>query len=282
MYRLKFFVFSTITVLFVGSLLFLSYTFLFPQDETIAPSTLVTADGSHYFRYDEKGKVIPFDLLDPEESPSNIHEAVMQGFHILLDTRQYASEYTKSELSCSSCHFFGGNTLGGENGGISLVGVTNIYPKYSARDNKTISLKQRIQQCFLRSMNGKAPVEDSPVMNALIAYLEWISSELKCCKNIPWLGIKSIKMKKIPDRENGKKMYEKTCASCHQIDGSGTVGVPPLWGAHSFNTSAGMNKLPMLAPFIYWNMPKENPTLSDQEAIDIADYIISMPRPELH
>lgn len=271
------FLIAIIGVVFcIGALLYYSYTFVLPESHP-APDTLTTTDGRAYFRYDDQGKLTPFNLLDPEEAPQNIHEAVMLGYHIMENTSLYAEEFTRSKLNCSSCHFSGGNTLGGENGGISLVGVVSEYPKYSQRDKKKISLQQRIQECFLRSMNGKAPPIDSPVIKALTAYLNWISKDLLKVKKVPWLGLNFIKTKVHTDLEQGKKIYENMCASCHQEEGNGSA--PPLWGPTSYNTGAGMYKLATLASFIYWNMPEENPILNDQEALDVASYLLSKPRP---
>ena len=53
----------------------------------------------------------------------------------------------------------------------------------------------------------------------------------------------------------------------------------------SSNTAAGLFRLSKVAGFIKGNMPNltsslEKPTLTDEEAWDIAAYVSSMPRPE--
>src|SRR5699024_6857054 len=55
---------------------------------------------------------------------------------------------------------------------------------------------------------------------------------------------------------------------------------PALWGDGSFNDGAGMNRLSDAAGFIKDNMPKSDPgTLSDQEAADLAAYVLMHARP---
>ena len=59
------------------------------------------------------------------------------------------------------------------------------------------------------------------------------------------------------------KMLEVNMRSKNVEDLPFPVGktIPPLWGNDSFNNGAGMNTLPMLSSFVYWNMPFENSIL---------------------
>lgn len=224
-------------------------------------------------------KHMGFDLLDPELAPDEIKDQVMLGYKIVIDTPKFAKEFVGNNLVCNNCHFCAGNTLGGRNGGISLVGVTNVYPQYSARSKRVINLKERLTNCFMRSMNGKAPPQNSETMDAVVAYLSWISMEVMHIKNPPWLGLKDLKSKHQPDPINGAKVYAAHCAICHQTTGEGTKGVPPLWGNNSYNDGAGMNTLPMLSSFVYYNMPYQEPTLTEEEALDVAAFVIQQHRP---
>jgi thiosulfate dehydrogenase len=58
---------------------------------------------------------------------------------------------------------------------------------------------------------------------------------------------------------------------------------PPLWGAGSFNDGAGMARLIAAANFLHFNMPHgtdyTNPQLTPEQALDIAAYVVSQPRP---
>lgn len=235
----------------------------------------------------EDNKLIGFNLVDPEEAPAAIKESVKRGYNIMMNTPFYASEYAKNALSCGNCHLCEGNTLGARNQGISLLGVNKIYPQFSKRSQTTIDLKERIYNCFERSMNGVRPPEGSAVTKDLLAYIHWISSEVQGIDHPPWLGLKLLKSKHTPDKEQGAIVYAKYCVACHQADGAGggevpSLGktIPPLWGEHSFNDGAGMSTIPMLSAFVYWNMPYENSILTEEQALDVAAFIADQPRPQ--
>jgi thiosulfate dehydrogenase len=87
------------------------------------------------------------------------------------------------------------------------------------------------------------------------------------------------------DTARGRAIFASICAQCHGANGNGGtfIGpVPPLWGERSFNIGAGMARLRTLAAFVRHNMPFNQPgTLSDQQAFDVAAYVISRPRPDL-
>lgn len=232
-------------------------------------------------------QLLGFNLVDPEQAPHDIRDSVMRGYKLVMNTAYYAPEYAHNELSCSNCHFLGGDTLGGKNGGISLVGVTTVYPQFSKRAGKVINLTDRMNNCFQRSMNGKAPPPNSRIMTDILNYLSWISKEVETIKDIPWLGLPEIKNEHKPDAKAGKKVYEDCCAACHRSDGAGGgflddiegKTIPPIWGPKSFNDGAGMNMIGMLAPFIYLNMPYQQAILTEEQALDVAAYIIEQERP---
>ena len=237
-------------------------------------------DPRHFENMSIDGKVVSFDLLDPELAPKQIHDQVMYGFRIMMNTKKHLPDNAGNSLSCTNCHFLAGNTLGGRNGSISLVGVTTSYPQYSERDKKTITLADRVNNCFMRSLNGNPLQENSKEMLAILTYLKWISSSVEKYKNIPWLGLKRLTTKHEPDYDQGQVLYVKHCAICHRKDGEGEKDIPPLWGKNSFNDGAGMNTLPRISSFVYYNMPKnEAIALTEEEAIDISYFVINQPRP---
>lgn len=173
--------------------------------------------------------------------------------------------------------------MGGEQEGFSLVGVTSVYPK-TLSDGSLYTLPERINSCFLKSTNGKALPVDSEAMKAIVTYLEWISHNVAGLSKQPWLGVKKLRSGHTPNAKNGARVFKAECALCHGDDGEGQVreddlSYPPLWGAYSFNDAAGMNQLPTMASFIYYNMPYHEPKLSVEDAIDVAAYVISQPRP---
>lgn len=241
----------------------------------------------HEFVVVQAHKLLGFNLVDPEQAPPEIRDRVMRGYRLILNTGYYAPNYAHNELSCTNCHFLGGDTLGGKGGGISLVGVTTTYPQFSKRSGKVISLQERINNCFQRSMNGKPLPLESRMMDDIVTYLNWISKEVQHIKDIPWLGLPEIKNSHKPDSVEGKKLYETYCASCHRSDGEGGgildeiegKTIPPLWGPKSFNDGAGMVNLRMIAPFVLLNMPYKDAKLTEEQALDVATYVIEQKRP---
>lgn len=256
------------------------------------PSRYVKRSKAHQYAIKQAGTLVGFNLVDPEQAPTEIRESVLHGYSIITNTPFYAPNYAKNHLSCVNCHFCGGDTLGGKNNGISLVGVTTHYPSYSKRDKKNITIKDRISNCFKRSMNGIAPPENSAIMNDIVNYLEWISKEVSGIKNIPWLGLKFLKSDHKPNIESGKKIYYKYCASCHGNNGEGSnprsnpiaatrdLAVPPVWGPYSFNDGAGLDRIEMLSSFIYYNMPYQDAHLDEEQSLDVAGFITEQSRPE--
>jgi len=223
---------------------------------------------------------LSYNLLDPEQSPNGIHDMVMLGFHIMTDTPRYASDILGNELSCTNCHFSAGNTTGGKNGSISLAGVAAVYPTYNVRSGEVITLAERVNGCVKRSMNGKALASNSRDMNAIITYLHWISKNFPIYQPVPWRGLETIHSSREPDPKNGEKIFQAKCALCHGQQGQGGIRIPPLWGSTSFNDGAGMNRTDTFAAFIYANMPYEQPSLTQEEAYDVASFVTQKPRPK--
>ncbi len=215
----------------------------------------------------------------PQEAPEAIRDAVLLGYKIMMQTRQYAAAYVGNKLGCVSCHFKGGITEGGRNGGLSLVGVGATYPRYRDRQEYAADLVTRTNSCFERSMNGKALPADSKEMAAILTYYQWISQGLPIYGDIPWLGLQPLKQAGSPDKTRGAQVFQEKCAACHGRAGEGTKVAPPLWGAESFNDGAGTSHLRTFAAFSYQNMPFEEPHLTEEQAWDVAAYVTSQARP---
>ncbi|HEV8051016.1 MAG TPA: c-type cytochrome [Parachlamydiaceae bacterium] len=230
---------------------------------------------------EEAKKLLQFNLVDHNRAPEPIQEMAKLGFQAMVDTKKIAPDYVGSQLSCTNCHFAGGNTTGGSSGGISLAGVATKYPNFDSYLNKIIDLPTRINNCFMKSMNGKALPLDSELMLAFVTYFQWISKNLPIYGDVPWLGLKILKSQHVGNPLQGQKIFNTYCALCHKEESRGKIYPPPLWGNESSNDAAGMSHIPKLAAFIYWNMPYNDdpPVLSEEEAIDVASYILSKPRP---
>ncbi len=144
-----------------------------------------------------------------------------------------------------------------------------------------MTLADRINECLERSLNGKPIPQDSHKLQAIVAYIDWLSKNVPAGSRMAWRGIPRIQAPKPPDVMNGAKVFTARCVFCHGADGQGTMAAPPLWGPQSYSIGAEMARIPVAASFIKSNMPRTRGwALSDQDAYDVAAYINSQPRPD--
>jgi thiosulfate dehydrogenase len=204
------------------------------------------------------------------------------------NTHPLTKEYVGNKLTCKSCHLEGGKakTLG------TFIGTAAAFPAYSKREKTVQSLQNRINNCFMRSMNGVRPIVDTKASIAMATYISWLSTgiELKMNPKKPvnayytniWPGSKKLKpiIQKATHKNylNGQSIYNNRCASCHGNDGQGIATFPPVWGSDSYNTGAGLSKLDKMATWMKHNMPLGNANLTDKEAIDVSIYVNAQPR----
>lgn len=216
------------------------------------------------------------DELDPDDPMTPFVE---QGEDIFNDTNSMLAEEAGNELSCMSCHADGGLS---ENS--SMVGVTKAYPKYQPREGTVLTLEERINSCMIRSMDGDKLDYDGEEMRSIVAYLTYISEGTSTIEDVN-LDEEENAIEEIPEPsvDNGEELYaEKNCLSCHATDGSGTGASsgPALWGDHSFNDGASMSRIHVMADYIKNNMPPDDAEqLDDQEAADLAAFLLSQERP---
>src|SRR5215469_1650528 len=125
------------------------------------------------------------------------------------------------------------------------------FPQYSARAGGEISIEDRINSCMTRSMNGRPLANDAPEMQAMVAYIKFLSTGVARDQHLPGLGTGQMpELKRAADPARGEPQYASHRAACHKIDGSGVRGsaagsdlgyiMPPLWGRDTFNDGAGM------------------------------------------
>lgn len=215
---------------------------------------------------------------DPSTIPQGpLGDSIRLGLNIFRHTPQYAAEYVGNRLSCSDCHLKDGTAPYSS----PLVGVPGLFPMYNQRAGRVITFADRIQECFVRSENGRPFPYRSPKLVALIAYMQWISQRQPAGESFPTRGL--VKLPALRgDPANGAKIYAQQCAVCHQANGAGIPkSFPPLWGPASFNDGAGMSHVPKMAAFVQYNMPQTKPgSLTAQQAYDVAAYIDGKPRPK--
>jgi len=197
--------------------------------------------------------------------------------------------YINSRLNCGSCHL----ATGTEPGTLTLLQTAEHYPRFSGRAGAQTDIEDRINECMTRSMNGKPLPMDSPEMMAMAAYLRSLGSQYDA------MGASLRKADEPPpfktparaaDIAMGQVVYSTRCTQCHGTDGQGLLATtdrargylfPPLWGPDSFNNGAGMHRVLTAARFIKARMPLGEPTLTDDEAFDVAAFINFKPRPEM-
>lgn len=208
--------------------------------------------------------------------------AIQEGKKLLTETHQRLPKNVGNGLNCTNCHLAGGTTAKSS----PWVGIWGVFPEYRSRSGRIISLQERVNDCFERSMNGKALAYNSPEMNNILAYMQWLSTDVPTGASVKGRGFGPIDQKLKPDANHGKEVYAAKCASCHGAEGqgvknpAGSYAFPPVWGKDSFNDGAGMARTYTAAAFVKHNMPLgQGGTLSDQEALDVAEFFTHQPRP---
>jgi len=203
-------------------------------------------------------------------------DSVHYGALLFDETPLYATKYTGAKISCTSCHAEGGIQPYAS----PMIGLPALFPMYNKRAGHVISLQDRIQECFVRSENGKPIPYDGIEMKALVDYITWLSEPQAGRK--PFVGRGLIHLPDLnPDPKHGAEIYAAQCAGCHGQNGEGTGPLfPAAWGPGSFNDGAGMNDIAKMAPFVQKNMPQNRPgILSPQDAYDVSSFIHAQPRP---
>ncbi|NHE56699.1 c-type cytochrome [Cyclobacterium plantarum] len=217
---------------------------------------------------------------------------IQYGKELLVHTAEYLGPEGKVKkisngLNCQNCHLEAGTLPLGNNFGA----VASGYPKIRARSGQMEDIPKRINDCFERSLNGKALERDSEEMKAMVAYMLWLGKAVPKGTRPQGSGIYAVPlMERAADPILGKTVYDQQCASCHGSEGQGLAQAsgkgyiyPPLWGSNSYNDGAGLYRLSRFAGFVKANMPLgaryERPLLSDEEAWDVAAYVNSMERP---
>ncbi|MGW8308052.1 MAG: c-type cytochrome [Achromobacter pulmonis] len=256
-------------------------------------ATPASADTQTFAVLDKDGKRLP-DYTIPSDtlidSAPNA-EQIRYGQRLLNETRRLLPHNTGASLNCSSCHV----QQGKKPLGAPYINSFNSFPQFNPRAGRDVTLADRINGCFQRSMNGKPLDKDSPEMAAMLAYMKWLAQDVPHGAKVQIKNAWPIDTKLVPDPARGKHLYAAQCASCHgaagegKRDRAGNIVFPPLWGDESFNIGAGLARTYKAAAFIRNSMPMgvnthgnwgEGKVLSDQDAVDVAEYFTHMPRPD--
>lgn len=191
-------------------------------------------------------------------------------------------------MNCQNCHLDAGAKPFGNN----YFAVYSTYPKFRERSGTEETMVKRVNDCFERSMNGKALDSTGKEMKAILAYITWLGTDVPKGKSPKGSNITNLPfLDRAASVENGKKVYETKCQSCHGANGLGVLKpdgksyqFPPLWGPNSYNDGAGLFRMSRFAGYVKDNMPlgatHDKPLLTDEEAWDVAAFVNSQERPK--
>jgi thiosulfate dehydrogenase len=214
-------------------------------------------------------------------------ETVRYGARLMAHTAYFigpegtVSKNLGNKMNCTNCHLASGT----KPYGLNFFDSHRTYPQYRAREDAILTMSDRVNNCITRPHNGIALKLDGKEMNALVTYIKWVGEGYSPEKHVGY-GLKPIHYDILrADSKRGEAVYMTHCKTCHQADGQGlmlgdnsTYQYPPLWGNKSYQEGSSMHRVIKAARFIKYNMPNlltthEKPTLTDQEALDVAAFI---------
>lgn len=247
------------------------------NDQSGAPVAKPVATANDATRETGKAKT-PFRIPAESEITDTVTLAsVRRGRALIHSTRDSLPSMVGASLTCANCHIADGT----QKDAMPLVGSYARFPQYRARSAKVDRLEDRINDCFERSMNGKALSRQSTEMRDIVAYLAFLSRGYPVGGEMEGQATPALDTKLKGDTTRGRAVFTANCTVCHGVDGNGTLAAPPLWGPKSFNIGAGMARVQSAARFIHQVMPKDRPgSLTPQQAFDVASYVVSRPRPD--
>lgn len=256
-----------------------------PVERNATKYELVTTDDANE---DIGTYVLPQDTSILNEPNA---EQIFYGKRLLNETKRLLPEHVGAAMNCNSCHISQGKIPLGD----PYINSYNFYPRVMPRSGKEVDLEGRINGCFMRSMNGKPLPRESEEMQAMVAYMKWLSQSTPKNQKVAISNAGEVDTSLVADTERGEQIYYAQCATCHGDNGEGMkdsrgdIVFPPLWGDESFNIGAGMARTYKAAAFVKYNMPMGIQTkglwghgnvLTDQDAVDVSEFFAHKPRPD--
>lgn len=225
---------------------------------------------------------------------SNLKKQVEYGRDLIAHTSKYLGPNgsvikISNGMNCQNCHLQAGTAIWGNNYG----SVASLYPKFRARSGGIETIYKRVNDCFERSLNGKALDTAGKEMQAIVAYISFLGSNVVKGKKAMGSGFKDLDfLDRAADPLKGYEVYKAKCQTCHQEKGDGLLSTDKteytysaLWGINSFNDGAGLYRLSNFAKYVKYNMPfgttYKQPQLTDEEAWDVAAFVLSQKRPHM-
>lgn len=229
------------------------------------------------------------------ETSGKERSMVIYGEDLIAHTSKYFGpngtvSHITNGMNCQNCHLDAGTRKWGNN----YAAVYATYPQLRGRSNIVQDIYGRVNDCFERSLNGKAIENRSYEMQSVYAYMKWLGKGVPKGRKPYSSGLpKLIFLPRAADPAKGAITYLAVCQTCHGDKGQGLLNIdrneytyPPLWGEHSYNDGAGLYRLSSFAGFVHNNMPfnqatHKHPVLTNEAAWDVAAFVNSQPRPHL-
>ncbi len=215
-------------------------------------------------------------------------DMVRYGRDLVVNTAYYigpngtVGKYLGNKMNCTNCHLDAGTRPFGWN----YFSAHARYPQYRGRENKILTLGQRINNCIERPHSGIPMPLDSKEIVAISCYIMWLGKNVPVGHHVK--GDENLEVElpnRAADPDKGAVIFAENCASCHGADGQGqwkgdssTYIYPPLWGPKAYQAGSSPYRVVKMARFIKANMPDKKafwskPFLTDEQALDVAAFI---------
>lgn len=227
--------------------------------------------------------------IDTSKIPNDkFGESVRYGRELMLRTAYYIGpngikgKYLGNKMNCTNCH----QDAGTKPYAFNLMSSHDNYPQYRGREDKVLTLAERVNNCVMRPHSGKPLPLDSDEMVAFLSYFKWISKFVP--KDSLFKGAKNMEISfpaVAASSARGKVLFVENCVRCHGNDGEGKYNddksgytYPPLWGDYGYQPGSSMHRIIKQAQWLKGNMPYDKvtigkPYLTDAQALDIAAYV---------
>jgi len=220
---------------------------------------------------------VPFRVPSEAELRDSAYRvSALRGRALLIATRDSLPRNVGNALRCASCHL----DAGLRRDAMPWVGSYVRFPQYRPRSGKVDLIEDRVNDCFTRSMNGRALDRAGRDMRDIVAYFAFLSTGIPVGAEMEGQGFPRLPPMK-GEIGRGRAVFASVCVRCHGDNGQGTTIAPPLWGPRSYNVGAGMARINTAASFIHALMPIDRAQqLTPQQAYDVATYVNTRPRPD--
>ncbi|UJF18211.1 c-type cytochrome [Vibrio sp. SS-MA-C1-2] len=111
--------------------------------------------------------LFPYELSEIPDTPFG--KKVKRGYQLMTNSQSVRDQYVFNEQNCSNCHLSSGRLANAAPMGASYF----AYPAYRSKNKHVNSYQERIQGCFIYSMNGIMPETDSDILVDFSAYAYW-------------------------------------------------------------------------------------------------------------